>query len=241
MSEPRERWRAWIDGKIRLNILEMHLQRDSYATVSRILSANTSLPNSYWWEFMVDTYITTEAMAVRRQADNDKRVASLARIMLEAKTQPHLITREHWIGQWRDDPDDRLWIQHEALREWSAQYAGTTGHYLDPAIPAADYEQLRSATSKVNRFVSEHIAHSQAGIHQPDRQQPADVDAASPGTMLTAHEVHEVIDVIGELFKKYYNLLTASSYAFLVPVIQHDWLAAFRVPWIPEGDDEPHD
>ena len=42
-----------------------------------------------------------------------------------------------------------------------------------------------------------------------------------------------LIDVIGDLFRKYYNLLTASSYAFLVPVIQHDWLAAFRVPWMP--------
>ena len=41
--------------------------------------------------------------------------------------------------------------------------------------------------------------------------------------------------MIGELFKKYFNLLTASSYVFLVPVLQHDWLAAFRVPWMKPG------
>lgn len=44
-----------------------------------------------------------------------------------------------------------------------------------------------------------------------------------------------MIDVIGELFKRYYNLLTASSYVMLEPVIQHDWLAAFRVPWMGSG------
>jgi len=32
-----------------------------------------------------------------------------------------------------------------------------------------------------------------------------------------------------------YNLLTASFYVQLEPVIQHDWLAAFRVPWMAAG------
>ena len=65
----------------------MHLERDAYMKVTSILAANTTLPNSYWWEFMVDTYITTQAMAVRRQADQKRGVASLARIILETKTR----------------------------------------------------------------------------------------------------------------------------------------------------------
>jgi hypothetical protein len=40
--------------------------------------------------------------------------------------------------------------------------------------------------------------------------------------------------VIGELFKKYSNLLTASTYPLgLEPAIQGDWKAIFREPWIP--------
>jgi hypothetical protein len=38
-----------------------------------------------------------------------------------------------------------------------------------------------------------------------------------------------------DLFKKYYNLLTASSYVMLVPVIQNDWKAIFRQPWMRPG------
>jgi hypothetical protein len=34
------------------------------------------------------------------------------------------------------------------------------------------------------------------------------------------------------LFEKYYNLLTASSYISLVPIIPHDWNAISREPWM---------
>jgi hypothetical protein len=231
--EHTERWHGWIDGPIRKNVLTMHLQRDSYIKVTRILAANKSLPDSYWWEFMVDTYITTQAIAVRRQADLDGRVASLARLISEIRNKPGAITREYWIGQWRDDLFDGEWIQREAERGWAEQYAGDVGDYLDPSIPAADLAALRDGSGKVKRFVDQHIAHSEDMIHQPDPEQPADVEAAATGATLSAKEVHEVVDLIGEQFTKYYNLLTASTYVRLVPVIQHEWLAAFRVPWMP--------
>lgn len=174
MSERLQRWTRWIDGTIRGNVLRMHLQRDSYMKVSRMLSSNEKLPESYWWEFMTDTYITTAAMAVRRQADNDRRVASLARIMIEMKSNPQQITRDYWIGQWRGDEDtDHPFLRLEAERGWDTQYAGSIGDHLDPAIPTADYKQLTSAASKVNDFVNRHIAHSQSMIRQPDLKQGA--------------------------------------------------------------------
>jgi hypothetical protein len=41
------------------------------------------------------------------------------------------------------------------------------------------------------------------------------------------------IDRIGDLFRKYALLLTASSWMTLEPVPQYDWLAVFREAWIP--------
>jgi hypothetical protein len=49
---------------------------------------------------------------------------------------------------------------------------------------------------------------------------------------LIAPEVHEGIDVIGALFQRYYTLLTASSWSFLVPTMEGDWKAIFCQPWI---------
>jgi hypothetical protein len=76
---------------------------------------------------------------------------------------------------------------------------------------------LTAGAVKVKDYVDEHLAHSDAG---PRADLPTfnDLDAA--------------IDRIGDLFKKYVNLLTASSYYSLVPVIQHDWEAIFRQPSI---------
>ena len=45
--------------------------------MSKIIEGNRELPDSYWWQFMFDTYAVTQAVAVRRQADLHKDVASL--------------------------------------------------------------------------------------------------------------------------------------------------------------------
>ena len=109
-----------------------------------------------------------------------------------------------------------------AERGWNDHYAGSVGTTLDPAIPAADFDQLTTAAANVKGYVDQHVAHPDAAV-------------VSAKVTLTLDEVHEAADVIGDLFGRYYTLLTASSYTEYVPVIQHDWMAAFRVPWMRPG------
>lgn len=45
-------------------------------------------------------------------------------------------------------------------------------------------------------------------------------------------DLNTAIDSIGEMFSKYHGILTASVHATLVPVLDHDWKAVFRQPWI---------
>jgi hypothetical protein len=214
-----EKWKRWIDGPIKSDVLTMHLQRDAYRTVSEMLAENAdNLPESYWWEFMRDTYATTQAVAVRRQADTHKDVATLGKLIEEIRDDHRRITREFWLAEW-SDPDDPF-MQREAVRGWADQYAGDDERYLDAAIPASDLDTLTDAAADVRAYVDRHVAHS---------EKPSQVSAE---ITLTLKDVHDDIDVIGSLFKKYYNLLTASSFVMLVPVIQHDWLAAFRVAWM---------
>lgn len=82
------KWQGWIDGTIKNNVLTMHLQRDAWRKVSKMLQDNGQLPESYWWEFMRDTYATTQAVAVRRQADTHKDVASLGKLIEEVTEDP---------------------------------------------------------------------------------------------------------------------------------------------------------
>jgi hypothetical protein len=76
------------------------------------------------------------------------------------------------------------------------------------------------AAASVKDYVDRHVAHS---------EDPGPVPAQ---TTLTLSEVHSAIDVIGDLFRRYYSLFTAASMLELEPIIQHDWLAPFREPWI---------
>lgn len=215
MADQRiEKWTRWCEGTIHSNVMTMHLQRDAWRDVAEIVKANGQLPDSYWWEFMFDTYATTQAVAVRRQADTHKDAASLGKLIEEVRDDARRITPDFWIGLW-DNPDARS--IREAKQQWTDQYGGSVGTHLDPAIPAADLDKLTAAASKARRYVDRHVAHA---------------DATSPDVTLTLTDVHDAIDVIGELFRRYYGLFTASTMLFLTPVIQHNWKAVFREPWI---------
>jgi hypothetical protein len=208
-------WTDWITGTINNNVLTMHLQRATWREVVEILQANGQLPDSYWWEFMRDTYGTRQAVAVRRQADTHRDVASLGKLIEEIQDEPTRITRDFWIGLWEEpNPLD----QHLAEQTWSQQYAGGTGTHIDPSIPAADFDALTAAAASVKDYVDEHLAHAEA----------------VPTTVtLTLQDIHDAIDVSGDLFRRYYLLFTAIDILLPVaPAIQHNWKAVFTQPWI---------
>jgi hypothetical protein len=211
------KWSGWIEGTINNNVLTMHLHRHAWQEVSGIIEQNGQLPDSYWWEFMRDTYAVSQAVAVRRQADTHRDAASLGKLVAEIRDDSRRITREFWLGLWSNPSD--AFMQMEAERGWSTQYAGSVGEHLDPSIPAGDFDALTAAAAQVKAYVDQHVAH-------------ADASAVSKAVTLTLKDVHDAVDVIGRLFGKYYNLLTASTYLFLVPEIHHDWKAIFRVPWM---------
>jgi hypothetical protein len=211
-----EKWRGWIDGQIKDEVLTMHLHRDTWTQTQAIIAANPGLPESYWWEFMGDTYAVTQAVAVRRQVDIHKDVASLGKLVSELADEPQILTQAFWVGLWdAKDPIDVAFAE----RAWREQFGGETVKHLDPAIPREDLANAEKLASGVKRYVDRHLAHS-------DR---SPVPASSLPTLA---DVHAVIDLLGHLFKKYYNLLTAASWGTLIPVLQHDWKAAFREPWI---------
>lgn len=223
----RAKWTHWIEGPIADDILSIRLRRATWKTVQGLTEENGALPESYWWEFLFTTYSMTQAVGIRRQVDTDRRVASLGRLIREIAASPQVVTRESWLGLW--DPASQEMVAHVAEPAWATQFGG--GDSLDPEIPTAELKQLRKATKHVTTYVNEHVAHLKAPAPANHRQDPPEAPTRSP-TTLTLNEVHDVIDEVGRMFRKYHNLLTANTYTDLVPVIQDGWLAVFRVPWI---------
>lgn len=106
--------------------------------------------------------------------------------------------------------------------QWAENYGGSVGSHLDPAIPAADFDALTAAAAEVKNWVDRHVAH-------------ADASAVPASVTLTLQDIHDPIDVIGELFRRYYTLFTAADMPDLVPLLPPTWKAVFVEPWIRPG------
>jgi hypothetical protein len=160
-----EKWKLWCEGTIANNVHTMHLQRAAWREVAKIIDDNGQLPDSYWWEFMRDTYATTQAVAVRRQADTHRDAASLGRLIQEIRDDAETITEDFWVGLWTDP----MLKQHVAPQAWSEQYAGETRTHLDASIPAADLRHLKTTAAEVKNYVDESMSLMPTRFRQPSR------------------------------------------------------------------------
>jgi hypothetical protein len=207
-----QKWRDWCTGTVTRNVETMYLHRYAWREVTAILSArNPPLPASYWWEFMRDTYATTQAVAVRRQADTMLGTASLARLLTELAEHPEKLTRDLWLG-WRAQGPANEWSE----TDW--EFGGNVGVHLDPAIPRRQLVAVTGAAATTRQYVNAHVAHA---------------DAAMPEVTLDLATVHDAIDVISDIFLYCHRVLTAQQYVATEPRIEDDgWLAVFREAWI---------
>lgn len=218
------RWAAWIDGSIKNEFVTMHLHRFAWQETARLVEDNAELPESYWWEFMYETYAITQAAAIRRQVDVRRHAGSLLRFLMEVEKGAAAVTRTYWVETlWEaDDQNERA----HAGRQWDEHFGGKVGDHLDPAIPRADAAALRAAGEDVKKYVDENVAH-------------VSPDPVAAEVTLSVGDVHRAMDTCAELFARYHFLFTASTFATLTPVLQHDFFAVFRQPWMRKGYTPP--
>jgi hypothetical protein len=80
----------------------------------------------------------------------------------------------------------------------------------------ADIETLKSETALITRWADESVAHMGRTL------------SVNP----TFDQLDEAIDLLGEMLKKYYLLITGGYLASVQPAIQDDWRAPFRQSWL---------
>jgi Phage integrase family len=170
MADQRiEEWERWLSKSVANDVYLMHLERHVWLRTHEIVRENGELKNtiSYFWEWLFDLYVKAQAGAVRRQADERKDVASLARLLLEIKNTPDLLTRDWYLDHWGKDEsydeNDKAYWRKAGETEWSKNFGGEVGDHIDPSIVAADLTELRQGSKKVRVYVNKHVAHFDAG------------------------------------------------------------------------------
>ena len=104
------------------------------------------------------------------------------------------------------------------LREIAANPGLIPGKQVDVASVEADLKSLDSGNLlHVRQYVSQFLAHAQ---EVPTVKSP------------TFKDLHQAIDELSQLLRKY-KLLVDDVDQYLDPVVAGDWLAPFRVAWLP--------
>jgi hypothetical protein len=221
-NEEWERWRTWLGHEpkgrnIYAQTVEMLAFRqiwDGFAYVynnapKRARETDTFLQ---WVRY---SYARSQGMGVRRMADQGGDVVSLARLIDRVWRFPWVLSRERFLGMQGSHEGSGLG------HGWFDSRAGT-GDYIDPRIPAEDFDDLQTKTKTVRDWVNRSVAHL----------------AARSRTGPPLQDVHDAIDVVADLFRKYQILI--GGVTVQLGVIMEPWPSVFRVPWIP-GDDQFRD
>ncbi|HWY17750.1 MAG TPA: hypothetical protein VNY27_03455 [Solirubrobacteraceae bacterium] len=213
-----KRWREWINGPIREDMIGMHHRRFIWRRVTEIANTNPEVRDkgSAFWDFLGQTYAATQAIAIRRQAMDTRRdVSSLALVIKQMRGNAQALTRDSYVSLF--DENDELMFQraHEGFN----RLADKSGAHLDPDIPTADLDALKDAAKRVGIYANEQIAHAAAEPTVPE--------------MPTYDDLNAAMDALGRICQKYTVWLTAGWPATWEPVMQHDWEAIFRVAWLP--------
>ena len=211
------KWRLWIEGPIRSDVVDMHFKRMMWREVNLMLEANPTVAQSpsAFWKFLWDSYATAQAIAIRRQADVRRDTCSLGRVITEMSKRADRLTRDYYVSLLGERSNNELMVQR--MNRGFDRLANGADR-LDPKVCARDLNELADSARAVITYVDEHVAH--------------DAVASTTADLPTYADMHSAVDTIGEVFNKYHVALTGGWWYTLEPVIQEDWHAIFRLPWL---------
>ncbi len=207
-TQRRERWLDWLNT-LRDDLYNVFLWRATWLTVGDMVRANPDIQPSHYFAYLANTYGTSQAVAVRRLADDRSDVVSLARLIKEVRKHATEITVEWWVGL---DPNIDA-------RDFGRFRASGADHF-DPSIASDDLAGLRGAVADVKAYVDEHLA---------------DRDPSPTKDIPTFATIHAALDSVSAIFATYYTNLTGASILVFVPEPQIGWYRPFIVPWLAPG------
>jgi hypothetical protein len=159
-------------------------------------------------------YFTSQAIGIRRQTDVRTDVMSLAALIKRVAVAPEVLSRARFSDARSEDDD--------ANRDFDSLIGAPGLDHIHPATPLEDLRRLREETESVRTWATKEVAHY-------DRNK---------GTFevgLTYGELHSAVDLVGELFRKYYSLIRVSD-VLLGHLVMPLWPVIFRVAWIPDEE-----
>ncbi|MBV8459918.1 MAG: hypothetical protein JO009_03415 [Candidatus Eremiobacteraeota bacterium] len=233
-----KRWREDMEiiGKALSSDLQLH--RQVYEELGHIIAANPRLrEGNVFMECLFRWYVAHALVAIRREIDATKRTISLVRLLEEIKRNRAELTRRkhrllHSGSEDVPPPPNDIFVTTLLDRGYD-EFADATGDALDAGKIQADIDALKAATARLETYTNETITHR-------NRERATHPERFANEDPLHMKDVHDAIDVVEAIVKRYIALLTGAGYSTLNPVMQYDWTEIFTFAWrtrLPTNDD----
>lgn len=205
-------WRADL-ASIREEVTQLAWSAAIHDRLREIVSANPAVNvHNQFYGWLSRSYVDSQLIGIRRQLDRDKRSVSLANLIASMEGALALLTRDAHLSLYREG------MELPANRTFDL----LAGKGAD-AYPAARLRGALRALDRVRavhgRYMSKRLAHSDRAILE--------------GRLPTYRDLSTAVAKLEKLVIHYHLLFEAQDYRSLVPVVQYDWEAIFRQPWLP--------
>jgi hypothetical protein len=216
MDKKLEKWIRWLEI-IKGEVSELVIAQHTFHEVQKIIKSNTRLhqPNSFY-DYLSRTYVSHAVIGLRRQVKCDDQSISMARLFTEMIETPQTFSRSYYVGLY-----EKSAVKQFADHDFE-KYADPRAQHIAPNRVAIDLVRLREASRICEDFADKRVAHR---------------DKREPKELPTFIEVEGCINLLDELYVKYFLLFHASHIDSLLPVWQYDWKGIFRTPWIQPDED----
>ena len=222
------KWKKWLgdantDGTISRELSNLAVVRMVFAGIKYMVETNPALQqHSAFHSVFSSTYAHSVMMYVRRQVREDRDSCSLINLARDLRDNCQIITKDYFVSLYTShaaDEYDRDEREQWGQSDFYKYFGGTAKTYLDPAIIESDIADLKAIADASASFIDRRLAH---------------LDLREPTSVPTYDELDNWCDMLNAKLKKYFLLLYASDLQ-VAPVLQHNWQAIFRVPWLPES------
>lgn len=211
MDSKIQQWKKEF-GEITDDLIDIVENQSIFHRIGEIIQANPAInQDNFFWDHLRANYSAAMVVGIARQVDERRDVISFMRLLKDIERNASVITKQWFADQYEPHLPRQIGEAH------FAENFGT-GASLDSTIVKKDITDLASITAGIEKYRHTRIAHK--------AKDPA------ARTNLTFKDLDDAVDHLAKLITKYQLLLNQSGMPNLMPVIQYDWEAILRTPWI---------
>lgn len=211
MATQIEEWKKDF-GEITNDLIDIVENQHIFHRIGEIIQVNPKInQDNFFWDHLRANYSAAVVAAIARQVDEDKDVISFVRLLRDIERNHAFITKSWFADQYALTLPRQI-----GERDFMANFGA--GKMLDPELVKRDIQELSAITDSIEKYRHTRIAHK---TKDPTLR-----------TTLTFTELDVAIDHLSKLITKYQLLLNQAGMPNLMPVVQYDWEAILRVPWI---------